>query len=202
MGHSDEGRTFVKYYKDSLSRVDIQGILMHDEEEDIHWDQYMQPERVQNIESQLRLTKIREIEAEVSLLEGVQERSRLRKKLCREAIAQLEPSYNPEPEYDLHCSSSRLVDSVERVGDLRLQKTMEQIVNERFLQDVSIILEAWEIPDFDIRTNGLPALRALIRILRSREKREDIICYYPDEYPVPDGDEGLICGECGRSLYT
>jgi hypothetical protein len=52
MGHSDEDRTFAKYSKDPLSRVDIQGILMHDEEEDIHWDQYMQPERAQNIESQ------------------------------------------------------------------------------------------------------------------------------------------------------
>jgi hypothetical protein len=201
MGHADEGRTFVKYYKDPLSRVDIQGILIHDKEEDINWDQYMQPERVQDIECHLSLSKIQEIEAQVSPIEGAQERCRLRKKLRREALAQLEPSCEPEPEYDSKCASSQLVDSVERVGDLRLLKTVDQIVNERFLQDVSIILEAWEIPDFDIRTNGLPALRALIRILRSRQKREEIICYYPDEYPV-SSDSDSVCGECGQSLYT
>jgi hypothetical protein len=88
MGHADHGVTFGKHYRDKLAPVDIQGILM-DDEQDIDWAQYMRPEQVQDLPGNLPLSTIREIEDQVSLVEGVQERYRFRKKLRDEALARL-----------------------------------------------------------------------------------------------------------------
>jgi hypothetical protein len=197
MGHADQGRVYALYYKSDLSMVDVQGILMQGEEENIDWDQYLQPEETQQCIIALPLSKLREIEAQVAAVQGVQERCRLRKKLRNEAMGQFESSDTSETYQP--CTSPQLMDSVERMGDLKLAKTINQIACTRFLPDPSIILEAWDIPDFDIRTNGLPALKALIRILRERRNGQDVVFYYPDEYPIPCGDS-LMCGECNMLL--
>src|SRR4051794_17264174 len=77
MGHADQGRTYALYYKPQLSMVDVQGILMQGEEEDIDWNQYLQPEETERCSTDLPLSKLREIEAQVAAVQGVQERSRL-----------------------------------------------------------------------------------------------------------------------------
>jgi len=200
MGHADyNGQTFGKYYQSKLSTVDIQGILIDGEEEEIDWNQYMRPERVEDLPGSLPLYKLREIEQQVSAVEGVQERYQLRKKLRNQALASLNSS--DRLQHQLPCSSPRLIDSIEQVGDLRLRETIDQIAGDRFLPDASLILDAWYFPDFDIRTNGLPAFKALSRIIRSRANGEPLVYYYPDEYPIRTNNGGLMCGECGKLLH-
>jgi hypothetical protein len=199
MGHADDnGKTFGKYYRSKLSTVDIQGILIDGEEEEIDWDQYMRPERVEDLPGTLPLSTLREIEQQVSAVESVQERYQFRKTLRNEALEGLNSSDRLESQSP--CSSPRLIDSMEQVGDLRLRETIDQIAGDRFLPDASLILDAWDMPDFDIRTNGLPALKALSRILRSRANGEPLVYYYPDEYPIRTDSGSLVCGECERLL--
>jgi hypothetical protein len=69
---------------------------MQDEKEDIDWDQCLQPEEAQNSPGILSLSKRREIEVRVSVLENVQEGHLLRKKLRNKAMKLLELSDAPE----------------------------------------------------------------------------------------------------------
>jgi hypothetical protein len=198
MGHADQGVTFGKHYRNKLAKVDVQGILMNDEQEDIDWEQYMRPERTQDRPGTLPLSTLREIEAKVCAVEGVQQRHRMRKRLRDEAWASFKPS-TPLQQPSSY-TSSQLIDSIERMGDLRLQDTIDRIVIDRFFPDAAIILDAWDMPDFDIRTNGLPALKALSRILRDRKNRKEMSYYYPEEDPVVDDNGNMKCGECRTSL--
>jgi hypothetical protein len=97
-----------------------------------------------------------------------------------------------------------LMRSSELFGDLRLEETVDRIVTARFLPDSSIIHAALDTPDFDLRTNGRAALKALIRILRSTtlDGKKMHSLFYPDEFPqFIDGQSNkAVCPECLSSL--
>jgi hypothetical protein len=185
------------YYRSNLPKVDIQGILMDGKQENIKWEQYMRPERVEDMPGALPLSKLREIETQVSKLLNVQERHRLRKTLRQETLKEANPSATLQifPNHTF----SKPVDSVEQLGDLGLKTTINKVAI-RFREEASIIWDVFDIPDFDICTNGVVAFKALSRIVRDQNKGMSITFYYPDEYPILDNDGREWCGECGLFL--
>jgi hypothetical protein len=199
MGHADGGDTYATYYRSKLPSVDVQGILMGGKQEKIDWNQYMRPERVESMPGALPLSKLREVEVQVSTEKTVQARYRLRQRLRDEASKEAKESATTRESLDR--MPSKLLDSVALLGDLRLQTTIERITTTRFCEDASIVLDSFDTPDFDLRTNGLAALKALSRILRAHENKTKITYYYPDEYPISVNEgRDLACGECGVSL--
>jgi hypothetical protein len=57
------------------------------------------------------------------------------------------------------------------------------------IENACIVLDAIETPDFNMRTNGFLALKAMIRILEGDTLKR---LYYPDEGPISIGDK-LVC---------
>jgi hypothetical protein len=80
---------------------------------------------------------------------------------------------------------------------LRRHQTVDRILTERYHPEAAIILDALEIPDFDMRTNGLQALKAMVRVYENADKLSR--AYYPNEFPIHQGNE-LKCPCCKRGL--
>jgi hypothetical protein len=203
MGHSDTGQIFSTYYRSNFPNVDISGILLNGKQANIDWGQYVRPERVEY--GNLPLIELRKIEEKVCAIEGLalHEKSRLRIKLRNEARTHLKPvpEHQSQSQVPPPSTCTVLPDSAERAGDLRDEKTFMHILTTRFLPDVSIIMEKFDAPDFNIRGNGVEPLNALIRLLRRQKKGVgETSYYYLDESPVFGPNEELICGDCGIPL--
>lgn len=197
-GHAQPGTQ--RFYHHDLSDVDLEGLVIDGKQGHIFFDQLLAPEQLDDVPGNLPLKRQREIDAEVSMIEGAPERYRRRKQLQTASMNEFISS----GEWVSQCQSGQseslspqLPNSVERMGDLRQSQTIDRILTERYYPHSSVVLDALEIPDFNMRTNGLQALKAMILFTKAAGRSQRL--YYPNESPIQQGNE-LICPRCRTDL--